>query len=145
MTRGIRNHNPGNIKDFGIPWEGLARWSEMTPEQQAEGVFCVFRRPWWGIRAIAVTLRTYQVKRNLKTVRQIINRWAPHSENPTGNYVNYVSSRLDAGPDDPINVLRYRTMRALVQAIVAFENGQDPYTWEYDTGLILMGIEPPAD
>merc|ERR1711920_200619 len=23
MPRGIRNNNPGNIKDFGIPWKGL--------------------------------------------------------------------------------------------------------------------------
>ena len=45
-SRGIRNFNPGNIKDFGIPWNGLAAPEQMTLEQKQEMTFCVFTGPW---------------------------------------------------------------------------------------------------
>src|SRR4051812_38910947 len=92
LTRGIINANPGNI-DRGKPptaWLGLATPAEMTPEQKAEKRFAVFRSPEYGIRALAKLLQTYQSKHGLRTVRGIINRWAPPVENNTGAYVNAV-------------------------------------------------------
>lgn len=76
-ARGIRNFNPGNIKDVGIPWDGIAAWSDRTEEQKNESTFVVFRAPWWGIRAMAVILSNYATRHGLKTVQEIIGRWAP--------------------------------------------------------------------
>ena len=80
-TRGIRNNNPGNIeKSKNNKWQGMA-------ESQPDKRFITFTSPEWGIRAIARILINYKDKYDLDTVKKIISRWAPPSENNTGAYV----------------------------------------------------------
>lgn len=142
-SRGIRNNNPGNIKDFGVPWEGLASRQEMTEEQRREKIFCVFRKPWWGIRAMARTLLTYQSKYNLNTLEKIIQRWAPSADNnPEQAYVDFVSAQVGVPADRHVSLRDFRYMHRLCEAIIQFENGENPYTWEVTTALILAGVEP---
>lgn len=142
-VRGIRNNNPGNIKDFGLPWEGLASRSEMTEEQRREKTFCVFRKPWWGIRAMARTLLTYQRKYGLRTLDAIMRRWAPAEDNnPEEAYIHFVTAHVGLPRDHHIDLTDYRRMLRLCEAIIMFENGDNPYTWEVTTGLILAGVEP---
>lgn len=137
LPRGIRNHNPGNI-ERGAPWQGLAA------DQSADDRFAVFESPRWGIRAIARVLITYQDKRKIRTVRGILSRWAPTTENDTVAYVAHVSKRLDVGPSELIDVHDYAVMRPLVEAIILHENGMQPYDdATIDQGLRLAGIEPP--
>jgi len=144
-SRGIRNFNPGNIKDFGIPWNGLAAPEQMTLEQKQEMTFCVFTGPWWGIRAIAVILKNYSARHGLNSIHKIISRWAPGSDNNNpARYALYVADMVGVSVYETIDVMDYETMRKLVAAIVQYENGSDPYTWEYNTGLIMAGIEPKA-
>ncbi|MBB4287604.1 hypothetical protein [Roseospira goensis] len=141
--RGIRNHNPGNI-ERGAPWQGLAEPDEMTPVQRMEDRFAVFKAPEWGIRAIARVLITYQDKHGLRTVRDMLNRWAPPVENDTGAYVERVARDMGVSPDTEINVHCYDPARLMVEAIIAHENGQQPYPNDViDRGLMLAGIEPP--
>lgn len=143
VTRGFRNNNPTNIKDFGIPWQGIMPLEDRNADQAAEQTFEVFRAPWWGIRAAAVLLRNYYQKYGLDTVRKIINRWAPPADdNPTSIYVKYVAAQMRVDPDQVIDLLHFETMRSLVHSIVKFENGENIYSWEYEAGLILAGIEP---
>lgn len=143
--RGIRNNNPGNIKDFGIPWEGILDREKQNAEQRAENTFVVFSGPWWGIRAIAKILLNYQTRHGLDTVHKIIDRWAPAGDsNEPERYARFVANHIGVHPHDPIDVTDYTTMLNLAQGIVWYENGTDPYTWEYITGLIMAGIEPPA-
>lgn len=147
-TRGVRNFNPGNIKDNDVPWKGLADPADRTGEQKDERTFCVFRGPWWGVRAIAVILRNYSRRHGLDTVAEIVNRWAPPSDsNPTSRYFRFVAGRLAVRSDEVIDVEDYETMKKLVRAIVYFENGLDPYegsdAWIYDAGLLLADFEPP--
>lgn len=143
IPRGIRNNNPGNIKSNSITWKGMMAEDDRTPEQKKEKTFVVFRGPWWGIRAMAVILRNYHRKHGLNTVSQIIYRWAPPADaNPTCNYTNFVADHMLVDPDQELNLECFDTMRRLVRAICAFENGGTPYTWEFDAGLLLAGIEP---
>lgn len=149
-ARGLRCFNPGNIKRTGIAWDGLMAPEDMTPEQAAETTFCVFRAPWWGIRAMAKILLNYRRKHNLRTVDQIMHRWAPGADNnPTTAYVTYVTRHLGVRRAEEINVEDFETLFPLVQAITWFENGltilTDPYTWEYQAGLILAGVEPSTE
>lgn len=145
-VRGVRNNNPGNLRNTDTPWEGLATLDEMTDEQLGESEFEVFRKPWWGIRAIAKTFLTYQQKYGLKTIAQLIDRYAPDNENPTSKYINFVCMRVGRGPDKVIDLTDFEILYPLVKAICHFENGltdeTDPYTWEYIAGLILAGVEP---
>lgn len=138
-SRGIRNHNPGNI-ERGASWRGLMAPEKMTPVQAKETRFCVFQAPEYGIRAIARILTTYQDKYGLKTVRQILNRWAPPHENDTGSYVRQVSKAIGVDPDDPIDIHDAETVAALVTAIIRHENGNQPYPQELiEKGVFMAG------
>ena len=136
-TRGIRNHNPGNLRRSADPWQGLA------PEQ-TDTEFFQFTSAKWGIRALARTLIAYQDKVGLKNIKQMIGRWAPPNENDTGAYVRVVAASVGVGPNDEINAHDYAVLRPLTLAIIRHENGQQPYTdAEIDAGLVLAGVEPP--
>ena len=136
-TRGIRNHNPGNLRRSADPWQGLA------PEQ-TDKEFFQFTSAKWGIRALARTLIAYQDKVGLKNIKQMIGRWAPPNENDTGAYVRIVAGSVGVDADQTINTHDYETLRPLTLAIIRHENGQQPYTnAEIDAGLVLAGVEPP--
>mgnify|MGYP000148980532 CR=1 FL=1 len=137
QPRGIRNHNPGNIR-HGDKWQGAAK---IKNERDRDPDFVQFESPAWGIRALARVLIAYQDKHDLRTVRGIIGRWAPPNENNTGAYVNAVAARLGVEPDAEIDVYEYATMRPLVEAIIRHENGQQPYSAaEIDEGLKRAGV-----
>jgi hypothetical protein len=92
---------------------------------------------------LARTLITYQDQRDINTVRGIIDRWAPPNENNTHAYIEAVSQKIGAGPDDPIDVHQYTTMRPLVEAIIKHENGRCIYTRaQIDEGLRRAGVLP---
>ena len=143
MSRGLRNNNPGNIKDFGIPWRGMQALEDRTPEQMSEDTFVVFRAAWWGIRALAILLLNYQRKHGLNTVTDVLGRYAPPSDNnPTSEYALFVAEAMDVLPREVIDLNRYEVMEAMIRAIIRFENGNCPYNCEIQTGLDLAGIEP---
>ncbi|WP_395675526.1 peptidoglycan-binding protein [Inquilinus sp.] len=144
VTRGVRNNNPGNI-DRGQDWQGLATPAEMTKEQKAEKRFAVFRAPEWGIRALVKLLQTYQSKHGLRTIRGIINRWAPPVENDTGAYARAVAKAVGVGPDDTVDMKDHKTAAELVAAIVAHENSGFRYAAAvFDKGLALAGLAAAA-
>jgi hypothetical protein len=93
----------------------------------------VFTSPVWGIRALARTLLTYSriypqdTPRDIDTVREIVNRWAPPVENDTGAYIAAVCKSTGFGPDQEIDVTDPDTMAALVVAICRQENGRLSY------------------
>lgn len=129
QPRGIRNNNPGNLKRTSLDWKGLAH-DNLRDFQRTENVFHVFSEPEWGLRAAFRTLRTYQVKHQLRTVMQIISRWAPASDhNDTGAYVKAVADALEVTVHQTINVQEPDTAIKMLKAIIAHENkGQQPYS-----------------
>lgn len=139
LPRGIRNHNPGNIRWSADQWKGL-----IPKDQASDKEFCVFRTPEYGIRAMARILRKYSTYRgtpgvgnaNIDTVREIINRWAPPVENNTEAYIQSVAKQLKTQANSPIDVFDKAVMLELLKAIIMHENGQQPYT----NAQILAGI-----
>ncbi len=138
--RGLRNNNPGNIDYHASnPWNGL------DVAKPSDGRFCRFISPEYGIRAMARVLRNYTKRDGLPgvggpgidTVREIINRWAPPSENVTSAYVAQVAKALGVMPDAPINIADRAVMLLLVESIIRHENGLQPYSAE----LLLTGID----
>jgi hypothetical protein len=118
LPRGIRNHNPGNI-DYAPsndPWEGL-------DNPPSDGRFCRFTSAAYGLRAIVKLLINYQRYDHCRTIRQIINRWAPRSENDTQGYAAFVASEVGLQSHEPVSVADADVMRALVKAIVRQECG----------------------
>ena len=99
LPRGIRNHNPLNIRRTAKDqWKGLA-------EAQTDRAFCQFKSLDYGWRAAFYLLtRTYYHKYRLYTIRNIVRRWAPESENNTEAYINNVSKLTGIDPDEPIGI-----------------------------------------
>ncbi len=113
MTRGYRNNNPGNL-EATIPWKGMTG---------SDGRFAKFGSPADGYRAIGSNVLAYKNKYGINTIRGIVSRWAPPSENNTAAYISQMTKELGVGPDDPLNVQDKETMTRLMRGISKHENG----------------------
>jgi hypothetical protein len=134
--RGIRNNNPGNIRHSKVCWVGEA-------DDQPDPDFVTFCAPEYGIRAICKTLLSYQSDDRCRTLRQLISRWAPPSENDTDSYLAAVSRACGLGPDAAVGVRQAAVMTPLVEAIIRQETGLQPYPPALIAeALSLAGIGP---
>jgi len=130
--RGIRNNNPGNIRKSSTAWKGKGSpvvSAGQTPPPP-DSAFEQFTLPVWGIRAMYRILLSYQA-RGLKSVREIINTWAPPSENDTDSYVNAGSNSLGVSPDTPLTMSTHGAL--LLAFIIKHENGVQPYSMQLIT------------
>lgn len=116
IARGIRNKNPGNLR-HGDKWQGMS-------SVQNDSEFITFDSMVYGLRALIKTLMTYHNKHGLNTVREIISRWAPSTENNTEAYVSSVAKALGVNADDSLT-FDDATYIALAKAIARHENGSD--------------------
>ena len=116
MSRGLSNNNPGNIRRAKVRYRG-----ERQPSRDPE--FKQFESLPWGYRAIFVLLDTYRRRYGLDTLRGMISRWAPPSENHTDNYIRAVASDTGIDPDEALDTRDARTMIPVAAAISRVENG----------------------
>jgi hypothetical protein len=70
-----------------------------------------------------VLLHTYATKHHCCTLRQMIERYAPPSENHTENYISRVAYATHLSPDEPIATLNGAVMTSVVAAMSEVENG----------------------
>ncbi|MFL1391128.1 structural protein [Pseudomonas tritici] len=121
--RGVRNRNPGNI-DYNPAnqWQG-----QLAPDPTIEKRFARFDTPENGIRALCKLLLTYQRKHGLKTVKAIINRWAPSVENDTAAYVRAVEANTGTRPGAEVYLAQPAVMAGFVKAIIHHENAGYAY------------------
>lgn len=118
--RGIRNNNPGNLEaSSSNPWIG---------QTGSDGRFAKFETPEHGIRALGRNLISYQ-RQGIDTVGEIINRWAPPSDNnDTAAYIKAVCAQLGVTANQPLDASNPDTLQALCAAIIKHENGTQPYS-----------------
>ncbi|MFX2630611.1 hypothetical protein V6177_22825 [Enterobacter chengduensis] len=119
-ARGIRNNNPGNLEYSKTnPWVG---------QTGDDGRFAKFETPEHGIRALGRNLLSYQ-RQGIDTVSDIINRWAPPSDNNnTDAYIKAVCAQLGVTADQQLDASNPDTLKALCAAIIQHENGSQPYS-----------------
>jgi len=118
--RGIRNNNPLNIRKSADRWKGLRC-------VQKDKTFCQFETIEWGWRAAFVILcKTYYGKYKLKTIRDIVSRWAPPKENNTPAYIRHVSDYTGIGPDRDLGDPQTHPTNWLLigYAMAVMENGK---------------------
>jgi hypothetical protein len=138
LPRGVRNFNPGNIDRDGTQWDGLAA------DQSSDPRFCVFTSAVYGIRALIKILISYQETDGLKTVRTMINRWAPPSENDSTAYVDFVAGRMLISPDTVFDIMDWNLCAMMTEAIIAQENANYAYpTATITEAMQLAGVNPP--
>lgn len=120
LPRGLRNSNPLNIRHTnGCPWQG---------EVGQDAGFCIFLDNAWGYRAAFRLLKTYNDRHHIYSVREIIRRWAPPSENNTRSYIARVCNITGLRPQDNIvadsaNEQDQQDAMRLVRAMAMVENG----------------------
>lgn len=127
MSRGLRNCNPGNIRRSKVHYLG-----EVRPSQ--DGDFKQFESMAYGYRAMFVLLDSYRRRYALNTLRQMLNRYAPPSENFTEGYIRFVSQKTGILPDEELNTRSERDMVPIISAMSEIENGVSA-----DRSMVLEG------
>lgn len=129
--RGLRNNNPGNIRQNGIRYTG-----EIQPS--LDGAFKQFECIEYGYRAMFVLIYTYQRKYGLNTIADIIARYAPATENHTQKYIDAVSDWSGVSPTSHITTTNGDIMIPVVAAMSRVENGIPAAIAEVEKGWQLF-------
>jgi hypothetical protein len=135
VARGIRNNNPGNIR-IGINWLG-----RVVPGKDVS--FVEFKTMPLGVRALYIDLINKH-KSGLRTVQDIIYKYAPPSENLTGAYVAAVAQDMKI-PAKQVFSPTAKNFTTFVKAIVKHENGKDSSLVsanDYAAGFALARTRP---
>lgn len=130
LPRGLRNRNPGNIRRSAVRYKGEV--------ESGDAAFKAFRTMAWGYRAMFVLLHTYRVRHGVATLRGMIARWAPPSENDTEAYLRTVARRSGIDPDAAIDTRDQPAMTRIVAAMACVENGTEPDEKEIAEGWRLF-------
>jgi hypothetical protein len=120
LPRGIRNNNPLNIVK-GNSWKG-------ERVNQTDKRFEEFESMAMGLRAGFILLRNYiegtkTRPTKFNTIRKIVSRWAPPSENYTQRYIDNVCKWSGLLPDEVVQFRERKKMVAIVQAMAKMECG----------------------
>lgn len=134
MSRGIDNCNPGNIRLSKVFYRG-----EVQPSQDA--AFKQFSSMEWGYRAMFVLLDTYARRYGLNTIRGMISRYAPPSENNTEAYIAAICEWTGIAADDVLDTRSRRDMVPIVVAMSRIENGLPALRPQVEKGFDLTGWE----
>ncbi len=120
-----------NIRKSADKWQGQINPSgngngnNSSPKGDAE--FVQFYCMEYGWRAAFVILcRTYYGKYGLKTIRDIVSRWAPAKENNTEAYIRHVSDYTGISPNKVLGSPQEHPTQWLLigYAMAVVENGK---------------------
>ena len=131
MSRGLRNCNPGNIRQSRSRFQG-----EVCPSR--DSAFKQFETMAYGYRAMFVLLDTYHRRYGLTTIRQMISRWAPPTENFTEGYIRFVAERTGISADAQVDSRSERDMVPIVAAMSEIENGAKAVMADLHEGWALF-------
>ena len=130
-TRGEANNNPGNIIRDTTPWLGLVPRAEATDRH-----FCQFDTAVNGIRALAKVLLSYQRLDGCRTLGDVINRYAPKTENDTDAYLRDLVARTGIGAGQTLDLEHSSELAIIARAIIFHENGR----CLYDAATIAQAV-----
>ena len=129
QPRGLRNNNPLNIRLSKDRWQGQ-RAPSTSPK--GEKTFCEFETMAYGWRAaFRLLCNTYYKKYGLKTISDIIYRWAPPNENGTLVYIRSVAERTGISADKELGEPATHAAQWLMigMAMAIQENGTTSIDW----------------
>lgn len=106
LTRGMRNCNPMNIVGGPNQWQGMAKG-------QTDKQFVQFVSVTYGLRAAIILLTKYHRDYNLKTVPEIVHRWAPDGGEAEKNYITHVRNTLFKSDINQTRADLFKLMQAM--------------------------------
>lgn len=125
--RGLRNNNPGNIRQSSVRYTG-----EVQPSK--DGAFKQFQSMEFGYRAMFVLLHTYARKHGINTIEGMISRYAPATENHTQKYIDAVSEWSGVPSTSHLTTTNAEVMIPIVAAMSRVENGVEAVMAEVEKG-----------
>lgn len=84
-----------------------------------------------------VLLDTYRSRYGLNTLREMISRYAPPTENHTGLYIDTVCQLTGVRPDEELDTRDRRVMIPVVMAMARVENGERAMRHDVEVGWQL--------
>lgn len=133
--RGLRNFNPLNIRISTDKFLG-----EIQPSTDKQ--FKQFKSNAYGYRAGFRILLTYITRYHINTLRGMLHRFAPMSENATEKYIETVSKRAAVDPDEEIRTVDKEMLIRIVAAMSYVENGVEADMSEVIDGWLLVNESP---
>jgi hypothetical protein len=112
IVRGLRNNNPLNIIKSNTIWLGQTNCT-------SESTFCTFSSMQYGFRAALKLLKNYYCVHHLRTIRDIVSRWAPETENKTEAYIRQVCRMTMTGDDTPLPPMKEETRGVWINIVMA--------------------------
>lgn len=123
LPRGYRNNNPLNVRKKAYnAWKG-----KVVPGTDPD--FEQFITMAHGYRCGLYLIRKY-IGQGHDTIRKIVTKWAPPSENNTGSYIANVASRSGIGADTVLSRNDRESLCRIVRAMAWSENGYPPATMD---------------
>ena len=92
----------------------------------------------WGYRAMFVLLHTYRVRNGCRTLRAMISRYAPPSENNTESYIRTVATAAGISPEQNLNTDDRAVMVKVVAGMSRVENGVPAVMPDVEAGWDLF-------
>ncbi|MEL6837156.1 MAG: hypothetical protein AAFP77_29395 [Bacteroidota bacterium] len=128
--RGIRNNNPGNLKQSNPRqgWIGAVR-------NPSDATFEQFELYVYGVRAMVKLIRN-KVQNGLNTPEKLIGDpqqgWAPAQvdNNSTEAYIDFVADEAGMQPDSLIDASDKQLLWRISSAVEQFENGVKVMTYQ---------------
>jgi len=131
--RGIRNNNPLNLSY--APGQGAAA---------TDGRFGIYKTMDEGVAAAERQLLLYQDRDHLRTLREIISKWAPPSENDTESYIRSVSKRAGVASDKEIDLHDPEVAKRVIAGMAKVETGRDISVDSINRG-VNVALAPPVN
>lgn len=117
LPRGLRNNNIGNIKiNNNNAWLG-----KIPINQNTDGVFEQFTAKEYGSRAMLMLLKKYYDVDGLKSIYDIIKKYAPNSTQPGKQYIPFVTNKMN---EISTGFLDRKKLIEMAVHMAHFENGQ---------------------
>lgn len=130
ITRGVRNNNPLNIRRTKDKWVGLRN-------TQTDSSFFQFIDDKYAFRAVFRIFRNYLKRNPFLTLKDLIYKWAPETENNSAGYLRFVC--LHTGEKDNLFITSIiddsiPRIVSIVRSMAYMESNK----W-YDSSVILQG------
>lgn len=129
MSLGAKNNNPFDLRyDPKIPWMGLAK-----PPMDEHG-YCVFidyanamNRAFWGLRAGFRDLYTKWGVDKIRTIEDMVKKFAPASENDVEAYIGVVCQETGWKRDEPLDLSTPENLKRFGKGFLRDEQGKIDY------------------
>jgi len=98
-----------------------------------------------GIKNMDTQLGIYGQKHGIKTLRGVISRYAPSTENDTENYINFVSQRTGLKPDQEIDLSNPVVRHVISGPMILMEKGGKNIFGQTSSQQTTQQAQPSSD